>query len=242
MRIISVVTFCLLVLIGCNNNGNNLDQAEPNNDNQTPQQVDFGPNNQQGNDRWNQYDNQMNPRQGQNFFQNPNTNQWQNNGTADRDQGTQTEPNRQTESNQQQTEPNQQTDNGQNSNSLSEFQSKVVTLTNQEREQKGLQPLKSDKELTNVAQTKAEDMATNNYFSHTSPTYGSPFNMMQDFGIQYTTAAENLAQGQKTPKEVVNGWMNSPGHRKNILNKDVTHIGIGFAKDGNYWTQMFIKK
>ena len=83
-------------------------------------------------------------------------------------------------------------------------------------------------------------MKDNNYFSHTSPTYGSPFNMMKNFGINYKTAAENIARGQKTPEAVVNSWMNSSGHRANILNPGYTKIGVGYEKTGNYWTQMFI--
>ncbi|GGM41802.1 hypothetical protein GCM10011351_29900 [Paraliobacillus quinghaiensis] len=122
------------------------------------------------------------------------------------------------------------------------FQQEVAKLTNQEREKNGLSPLQIDTALQEVAQTKSEDMATNNYFSHTSPTYGSPFDMLQQFEVDYTTAAENIASGQQSPKEVVNGWMNSPGHRKNIMNEKVTHIGVGYAEDGAYWTQLFIAK
>ena len=85
-------------------------------------------------------------------------------------------------------------------------------------------------------------MQKNNYFSHTSPTYGSPFDMMKQFGISYRAAAENIAMGQRTPEEVVNAWMNSDGHRKNILSSSYTHIGIGYMENGNYWTQMFIGK
>ena len=85
-------------------------------------------------------------------------------------------------------------------------------------------------------------MQKNGYFSHTSPTYGSPFDMMRDFGVSYRTAGENIAQGQRTPQEVVNAWMNSAGHRKNILNGNFTHIGVGYEASGNHWTQMFIGK
>lgn len=85
-------------------------------------------------------------------------------------------------------------------------------------------------------------MQANNYFSHTSPTYGSPFDMMQQYGISYQSAGENIARGQSTPEEVVRAWMNSEGHRANILNGNYTHIGVGFEQNGNYWTQMFIRK
>ncbi|WP_181347522.1 CAP domain-containing protein [Thalassobacillus sp. CUG 92003] len=129
-----------------------------------------------------------------------------------------------------------------NDQSLSNLQTQVIELTNAEREKQGLDPLKASKEVSKVAQAKSKDMAKNDYFSHTSPTYGSPFDMLKDFGVDYTVAAENIAAGQQTPEEVVKGWMNSPGHRKNIMNRSVTHIGVGYAKEGNHWTQMFIGK
>jgi uncharacterized protein YkwD len=69
--------------------------------------------------------------------------------------------------------------------------------------------------------------------------------MMKNFGISYQAAAENIAAGQTTPQEVVQAWMNSPGHRANILNGNYTYIGVGYAKGGSqrhYWTQMFISK
>lgn len=118
----------------------------------------------------------------------------------------------------------------------------VIELTNQEREKNGLSALKADSEVAEVAQAKSEDMAKNNYFAHNSPTYGSPFNMLNDFGVDYTAAAENIAAGQGSAEEVVQAWMNSEGHRKNILNKEVTHIGVGYVEEGNHWTQMFIGK
>ncbi|WP_010677663.1 CAP domain-containing protein [Bacillus timonensis] len=125
--------------------------------------------------------------------------------------------------------------------SLSQFEQEVVKLTNNERAKYGLQPLKIDLKLSEVARTKSSDMKNNGYFSHTSPTYGSPFDMMKQFGIQYRAAGENIAKGQRSPQEVVNAWMNSEGHRKNILSSNFTHIGVGHV-DGNYWTQMFIGK
>jgi uncharacterized YkwD family protein len=122
------------------------------------------------------------------------------------------------------------------------FREEVIKLTNQARKKNGLKPLKNSADVGEVAQTKAEDMSDNKYFSHTSPTYGTPFDMLKEFGVDYRTAAENIAAGQQTPDQVVKGWLNSPGHRKNIMNKNMTHIGVGFAKDGQYWTQMFIGK
>lgn len=126
--------------------------------------------------------------------------------------------------------------------SVSAFEQKVVDLTNKERAKQGLPALKLDTKLSQVARTKSLDMKNKGYFSHMSPTYGSPFDMMKQFGISYTSAGENIAKGQRTPKEVVNAWMNSEGHRANILNKSYTHIGVGYVESGNIWTQMFIKK
>lgn len=125
------------------------------------------------------------------------------------------------------------------------IENEVVRLTNQQRTKYGLPPLQIDWQLARVARYKSVDMRDKNYFSHQSPTYGSPFTMIKNFGISYRTAAENIAAGQQTPQEVVNAWMNSPGHRANILNKNFTHIGVGYAKGGSfghYWTQMFIGK
>jgi len=123
---------------------------------------------------------------------------------------------------------------------VSNFETEVVRLVNQIRSQNGLKPLTQDWQLSRVARVKSQDMADKNYFSHTSPTYGSPFDMMKSFGISYKTAAENIAMGQKTPQAVVNAWMNSSGHRKNILNPSFTTIGVGYVAKGNIWTQMFI--
>ncbi len=123
---------------------------------------------------------------------------------------------------------------------VSSFEKEVIRLTNQERTKKGLKPLTEDWQLSRVARYKSQDMKNNNYFSHTSPVYGSPFDMMKSFGISYRSAAENIAKGQRTPSEVVNAWMNSSGHRANILNSSYTKIGVGYVGSGNYWTQMFI--
>lgn len=128
--------------------------------------------------------------------------------------------------------------------SIKALESEVVRLVNLERSKNGLQPLKENWELSRVARYKSQDMANKNYFSHTSPTYGSPFRMMESFGIRYSAAGENIAKGQKTPQAVMTAWMNSPGHRSNILSPSYTQIGVGLAKNksGNaYWTQMFIK-
>ena len=122
------------------------------------------------------------------------------------------------------------------------YEEEVVRLVNKERASRGLSTLKHNWELSRVARYKSEDMKNKNYFSHTSPTYGTPFQMMKSFGISYKTAGENIARGYSTPAAVVNGWMNSSGHRANILNSSFTEIGVGYYSDGNYWTQMFIGK
>jgi uncharacterized YkwD family protein/spore coat assembly protein SafA len=125
------------------------------------------------------------------------------------------------------------------------FEKQVVTLVNKERAKVGLKPLTENWELSRVARTKSEDMRDKNYFSHTSPTYGSPFQMMKSFGITYKSAGENIAQGQTTPEAVMKSWMNSSGHKANILSKSYTQIGVGYAKGGKWghtWTQQFISK
>ena len=113
-------------------------------------------------------------------------------------------------------------------------------MVNEIRVEYGLKELTLNEGLSAVARLKSEDMRDKHHFSHNSPTYGSPFEMMNHFGIDYSTAGENIAMGQRTPQEVVNGWMNSDGHRANILNGSFTEIGVGYAESGNYWTQMFI--
>lgn len=123
---------------------------------------------------------------------------------------------------------------------VSDYEKEVVNLVNNIRKEYGLSPLKLNSELSAVARLKSSDMREKGYFSHTSPTYGSPFDMMKTFGIKYRTAGENIAMGYRTPQAVVDGWMNSKGHRENILNSSFTEIGVGYIANGNYWTQMFI--
>lgn len=121
------------------------------------------------------------------------------------------------------------------------LESEVVRLVNIEREKEGLEPLVEDTKLSNGALKKSEDMGKNNYFDHYSPNYGSPFDMMKKFGIQYSIAGENIAMGYPTAESVVEGWMDSPGHRANIMNPNFRKIGIGLYKSNrtNYWTQLF---
>lgn len=125
--------------------------------------------------------------------------------------------------------------------SNSSIESEVLRLVNVERSKAGLSALKMSSELSNVARKKSQDMADKNYFSHTSPTYGSPFDMMKQFGIKYTAAGENIAKGYNSAEAVMNGWMNSPGHKANILSSKFGTLGVGYVnKNGTtYWTQMF---
>lgn len=120
------------------------------------------------------------------------------------------------------------------------YESEVIRLVNDIRMQNGLGTLTANWELSRVARYKSEDMAAGGYFSHTSPTYGTPFQMMRAFGLNYRSAGENIAYGQRTPAAVVDAWMNSSGHRANILNASYTQIGVGYCAEGHYWTQMFI--
>ncbi|MEW9077749.1 CAP domain-containing protein [Terrisporobacter glycolicus] len=143
------------------------------------------------------------------------------------------------------TDNNTSNNNQSTTGSFSSFQKEVTRLVNVERSKRGLSQLSFNSQLSNVATLKSQDMINKNYFSHTSPTYGSPFDMMKQFNISYRAAGENIAMGQRTPAEVVNAWMNSQGHRENILNPNFTDIGVGVAKSSNgtlYWTQMFIGK
>ncbi len=123
-------------------------------------------------------------------------------------------------------------------------EARVVELVNQRREEAGLKSYRHNTKLSEVAREKSEDMRDNNYFSHQSPIYGSPFEMMEQFNIRYQAAGENIAQGQRTPEAVVDAWMDSPGHRRNILSNDFTEIGVGYAENEQgqtFWTQMFIR-
>ncbi len=120
------------------------------------------------------------------------------------------------------------------------YEQEVIRLVNAERAKYGLAALEEDWELSRVARYKSQDMHDGRYFSHTSPTYGTPFEMIRAFGLSYRAAGENIAVGYATPAAVVAGWMASEGHRANILSSSYTKIGVGYVADGNYWTQQFI--
>ena len=120
----------------------------------------------------------------------------------------------------------------------------VFDLINKQRTQNGLSALKSDTETLRVARIKAQDMVDNNYFSHNSPTYGSPFQMLSSFKISYKTAGENIA-GNSSNSAAVTAWMNSSGHKANILNSSFNYTGIGVvssSKYGKVYVQIFLGK
>lgn len=122
------------------------------------------------------------------------------------------------------------------------YEQKVVQLVNIERVKNGLPALYMDKSISNVARIKSKDMADINYFSHQSPTYGSAGEMLNKFGITWSAWGENIASGQPTPEQVVNEWMNSPGHRANILSPNFIFIGVGYCTNSSgktFWTQLF---
>lgn len=131
-----------------------------------------------------------------------------------------------------------------NTSSLTADELETFNLINQQRANNGLSALKVDSELQRVARIKAQDMVNNNYFDHNSPTYGTPFNMMKNFGITYKTAGENLA-GNSSNSAAVTAWMNSPGHRANILNSSYNYTGLAVVSSPRYgkiYVQMFIGK
>lgn len=140
--------------------------------------------------------------------------------------------------------PTDQTGTPQQSGDLSADEKLLLDLINKERAKSNLSPLQADPELMKVARIKGNDMSKNNYFSHYSPTYGSPFDMMRQFGITFKAAAENIA-GNSTVQGAVTSWMNSEGHRNNIMNGNYNFTGIGISKStkyGNVFVQMFIRK
>ncbi len=119
---------------------------------------------------------------------------------------------------------------------------KMLTLINQDRRKEGLKELTFDNELIRIARLKSQDMEKEGYFAHTSPNYGTPFEMMKSFGVTYKTAGENLA-GHSSVESAHKALMNSAGHRKNILNSSFSKIGIGIEKSNRYGlliTELFV--
>jgi uncharacterized YkwD family protein len=128
---------------------------------------------------------------------------------------------------------------------VNETAKETARLVNLERAKAGLPTLVIDAQLSKITSIKAEDMNKNDYFDHTSPTYGAPWDLAKHFGYTYRSFGENIAYGQRSPAEVVKAWMDSPGHKANILNKSYTNIGAGTAKNSQgriYWVHMFSSK
>lgn len=122
-------------------------------------------------------------------------------------------------------------------NKAETFAREVFDLTNQERRNAGLAPFAWSDALADVAAAHCQDMSERQFFDHVNPDGLSPFDRMAAAGIHYGWAAENIAMGYPSPQAVVDGWMNSPGHRANILNEHLTTLGVGYYE--GYWTQCF---
>lgn len=132
----------------------------------------------------------------------------------------------------------------QTTSSMNSDEKEVFNLINTQRTNNGLSALKVDDEVQRVARIKAEDMVSNNYFSHNSPIYGSPFDMLKSFKISYKTAGENIAANSSN-SGAVTSWMNSSGHKANILNSSFNYTGIGVvssSKYGKIFVQIFVGK
>lgn len=139
---------------------------------------------------------------------------------------------------------NSASNSGTQTSNMNSDEKEVFDLINKQRTNNGLTALKHDNGVQRVARIKAQDMVDNNYFSHTSPTYGSPFDMLKNFKISYKTAGENIA-GNSSNSSAVTAWMNSSGHKANILNSSFNYTGIGVVsspKYGKMYVQLFIGK
>ena len=133
---------------------------------------------------------------------------------------------------------------GTQTSSMNSDEKEVFDLINKQRTNNGLPALQNDSEVQRIARIKAQDMVNNNYFSHNSPTYGSPFDMMKSFKVSYKTAGENIAANSSN-SSAVTAWMNSSGHKANILNSSFNYTGIGVVSSPRYgkmYVQMFIGK
>lgn len=131
------------------------------------------------------------------------------------------------------------------SSSESAMEEEVLRLVNEERTKRGLNALKRASDLDALARAHSADMINRHFFDHNNPDGQSPFDRMRAAGISYRAAAENIASGQRSAEAVMNAWMNSSGHRANILNATYTEIGIGAVKSSGgtiYWTQEFVKR
>lgn len=136
--------------------------------------------------------------------------------------------------------PQEEPDAPEESGGVQEAAEAVTSLVNAARRDAGLSELELDADLCAAAQARAQEIAQS--FSHTRPDGSSCFTILEEFGISYRAAGENIAMGQRTPEEVMDGWMNSSGHRANILNGTFTSIGVGYYVDGAgaaHWVQIF---
>lgn len=136
--------------------------------------------------------------------------------------------------------PQEEPDAPEESGGVQEAAEAVASLVNAARRDAGLSELELDADLCAAAQARAQEIAQS--FSHTRPDGSSCFTILEEFGISYRAAGENIAMGQRTPEEVMDGWMNSSGHRANILNGTFTSIGVGYYVDGAgaaHWVQIF---
>ena len=127
--------------------------------------------------------------------------------------------------------------------SLSVQEQTAGNLLNSDRARYGLAPLVIDPELCRIARIKSQDMRDNQYFAHTSPTYGDVRSMLRRFGYAYTAAGENIAH-HATVEKAQAAFLSSPGHRRNIMNSAYTRVGLGVAVDAKgyvYLTQIFVR-
>lgn len=127
---------------------------------------------------------------------------------------------------------------------LTQEEKEFLSLINSKRKENGLEELKIDNTVQNVARLKAEDLERNNYFSHNSPSYGNIDAMLDSFGVIYTKVQENIA-GNQNLTGAVDAWMNSESHKANILNNDFTYTGVAIAESSTYgkiFVEVFVKK
>lgn len=164
-----------------------------------------------------------------------------NNGSQENN-GQQNETGNQENNNNQQGGTGNQGNNGNQGENIEQtsYAKQVLSLVNVEREKNGLAPLAWNEQVAQSAMVRANEIQTS--FSHTRPN-GSDFSTaLKENGVNYRSAGENIAWGQKTPEEVVTAWLNSEGHRANIMNKNFTNLGVGYVKNANgtpYWVQLF---
>lgn len=122
------------------------------------------------------------------------------------------------------------------------FVQQVIDLVNEERAKAGLSPLQESVQASKAASVRAQEIMRS--FSHTRPDGSNFSTVLQQNGISFQSCGENIAYGQRTPQEVMNSWMNSQGHRANILNPNFTSIGVGYVENNSktgYWTQLFVR-